>query len=207
MSLCQCAPIMALIGHVLCRPGCFLLSFPTTDDSTILSSIPRLPLMSHTNPTSTSSKFRLIFDNAMKAYKKRTKKDLLTHPLADRLEICDSASSILTVLREQVQEFNESQPNNTKWLDPTERPSYLLRDTRRRCQLGMLQDMIVRDLLSHICLKVFSPAKVIFIGFAVLLSVCTLLNTFVRYIVIQMTLRQLRPFARIKTHFSRCSSV
>src|SRR6267154_1825019 len=119
MSLCQCAPIMALIGHVLCRPGCFLLSFPTTDDSTILSSIPRLPLMSHTNPTSTSSNFRLIFDNAMKAYKKRTKKDLLTHPLADRLEICDSASSILTVLREQVQEFNESQPNNTKWLDPT----------------------------------------------------------------------------------------
>jgi hypothetical protein len=75
--------------------------------------------MSHTHPTSTSSNFQLIFDNALKAYKKRTKKDLLTDPLADRLEACNSAGSILTVLREQVQELNESQRNNTKWLDPT----------------------------------------------------------------------------------------
>jgi hypothetical protein len=60
-----------------------------------------------------------MFDNALKTYNKRTKKDLLTHPLADRLEACDSASSICTVLQEQVQELNESQHNNTKWLDPT----------------------------------------------------------------------------------------
>ena len=75
--------------------------------------------MSYTHPTSTSSNFRLIFDNALNAYKKRTKNDLLKHPLADRLEPCDSASSILTVLQEQVQELNDSQRNNTKWLDPT----------------------------------------------------------------------------------------
>ncbi len=77
------------------------------------------PLMSHTHPTSTSSNFQLIFNDALKAYKKRTKNDLLTHPLADRLESCDSASSILTVLQEQVQELNESQRSNTKWLVPT----------------------------------------------------------------------------------------
>ena len=75
--------------------------------------------MSHTHPTFTSSNFQLIFDNALKAYKKRTMMDPLTHPLADRLETCDSASSIRTVLQEQVQELNESQRNNTKWLDPT----------------------------------------------------------------------------------------
>jgi hypothetical protein len=78
-----------------------------------------LPLMSHTHPTSTSPNIKLIFDNALKAYKKRTKNDLLTHPLADRLKDCDSASRILTVLQEQVQELNESQRSNTKWLDPT----------------------------------------------------------------------------------------
>jgi hypothetical protein len=58
----------------------------------------------------------------LKAYKKRTKKDLLKHPLADRLETCDSPSSILDVLQEQLQELNESQRGNerlTKWLDPT----------------------------------------------------------------------------------------
>jgi len=75
--------------------------------------------MSHTHPTSTSSNFQLIFDNALKAYNKLTKNDLLAHPLADRLEACDSASSILTVLQEQVQELNESQRSNTKWLVPT----------------------------------------------------------------------------------------
>jgi hypothetical protein len=75
--------------------------------------------MSHTHPTSTPSNFQLIFDNALKAYKKRTKKDLLTHPLANRLEACDSASSILAVLQEQVQELNHSQRSNGNWLDPT----------------------------------------------------------------------------------------
>ena len=81
-----------------------------------------LPLMSHTHPISTSSNFQLIFDDALKAYKKRTKNDLITHPLADRLESCDSPSSILTVLQEQVQEVNQSQRRNerwTRWLDPT----------------------------------------------------------------------------------------
>jgi hypothetical protein len=66
-----------------------------------------------------SPNIQLIFDNALKAYKKRTKNDPLMHPLADRLEACNSASSILTVLQEQVQELDESQRNNTKWLDPT----------------------------------------------------------------------------------------
>ena len=71
--------------------------------------------MSHTYLTSTSSNFQLNFDNALKAYKKRTKNDLLTHPLADRLKACDSANSILTVLQEQVQEPNDSESrcNNT----------------------------------------------------------------------------------------------
>ena len=48
----------------------------------------------------------------MKAYEKRTKKNLLTHPLADRFRACDSASSIITVLQEQVQELNQSQRSN-----------------------------------------------------------------------------------------------
>ena len=77
------------------------------------------PLMSHTHPTSTPSNFQQIFDNALKAYKKRTKNDLLTHPLADRLKACDSADRTLTVLQELVQELNQSQRNNQKWPDPT----------------------------------------------------------------------------------------
>ena len=76
-------------------------------------------LMSHPHPAFTSSNFQPILDNALEAYKKRTKNDLLKHPLAGRLQACDSASSILTVLQEQVQELNQSQRGNTGWLVPT----------------------------------------------------------------------------------------
>jgi hypothetical protein len=75
--------------------------------------------MSHTHPTSTPSNFQLIFESALEAYRKRTKNDILTHPLADRLKTCNSANSILTVLQELVQELNQSQRSNQRWLDPT----------------------------------------------------------------------------------------
>ena len=65
-------------------------------------------------------------------YKKRTKKDLLRHPLADRIQACDSPSSILNVLQEQVQELNESQRSNERlmeWLDPTVNVLHTLSET------------------------------------------------------------------------------
>jgi hypothetical protein len=98
------------------------LSPSLTHDSTILLSIPHFSLMSHTHPTFKSSNFQPIFDDALKAYEKRTNKDLLTHPLAARLQDCNSPSSILNVLQQQVEEVNKSQPRNerwTRWLDPT----------------------------------------------------------------------------------------
>ena len=95
--------------------------FPISHDPTILPSISH-PLMSHTHPISPSSNFQLIFDNALESYKKRTKKDLLTHPLAAQLQDCRSPSSILDVLQQQVQELNQSRQRSerwTRWLDPT----------------------------------------------------------------------------------------
>jgi hypothetical protein len=91
--------------------------------------------MSHTNATaSSSSTFQPIFDNALKAYKRRTKKDLLAHPLAAQLQACDSPSSILDVLQRQVQELHQSQSGDasgplTKWLDPTVNVLYALSAT------------------------------------------------------------------------------
>ena len=58
----------------------------------------------------------------MKAYERCTKRDLVTHPLAAQLQNCDSPSSILLVLQQQVQELNRSQSSHdrlTKWLDST----------------------------------------------------------------------------------------
>src|ERR1700679_3175825 len=89
--------------------------------------------MSNTRTASTSSSnFQLIFNNALKAYERRTKKDLLAHPLAAQLQDCDSHSSILIVLQQQVQELNKSQSSDerfTKWLDPTVKGLYTLSET------------------------------------------------------------------------------
>jgi len=81
--------------------------------------------MSHVHPTvtsSSSSSFQEIIDNALIAYEKSTKKNLLTHPLSERLQTCDSPDVILRVLQQHVQAINQSQSSDerpTKWLDPT----------------------------------------------------------------------------------------
>jgi hypothetical protein len=86
--------------------------------------------MSNTHPTaSSSSNFQPIFNNALKVYERRTKKDLLAHPLAAQLQACDTPSSILAVLQQQVQEFDRSQSGDdrlTNWLDPTVNVLYSL---------------------------------------------------------------------------------
>jgi len=56
--------------------------------------------MSQTSSATPSSNFQLIFNNALKAYEKRTKKDLLSHPLAVQLQACDSPSAILSILHQ-----------------------------------------------------------------------------------------------------------
>jgi hypothetical protein len=79
--------------------------------------------MSQTHLTATSSSnFQLIINNALKAYEKRTKTDLLAHPLAIELQTCDSPGAILAVLQQQVQGLDQSRSSDdrwTKWLDPT----------------------------------------------------------------------------------------
>jgi hypothetical protein len=79
--------------------------------------------MSHPHSTAVSSaNFQLIFNNALKAYQKHTKGDLLTHPLAAELQTCDSPSAILVVLQQQVLGPGQSRSSDerlTKWLGPT----------------------------------------------------------------------------------------
>ncbi|KAI9436556.1 hypothetical protein H4582DRAFT_397851 [Lactarius indigo] len=105
--------------------------------------------------SSSHSNFQSIFHTSLKAYERKTKKDLLSHPLATRLNSCDSPAAILTVLQDQVQEFEQSRSVDerlTKWLDPTVNVLYAFSAT-----LGEGVGLV------------FSPAKVIFAGAGVLL--------------------------------------
>ena len=79
--------------------------------------------MSQTASTSTaSSRFQVIFNDALKLYQKQTKKDLTTHPLASQLQPCNSTTAIIAILKDQVREFDQACTGDerlTKWLDPT----------------------------------------------------------------------------------------
>jgi len=91
--------------------------------------------MSSSHPIATassSSTFQLVFNNALKAYEKRTKKNLLAHPLAAELQKCNSPGTILSVLHQQVQGLDRLQSSDdrwTKWLDPTVNVLHTLSET------------------------------------------------------------------------------
>ncbi|KAI9429695.1 hypothetical protein H4582DRAFT_2134408 [Lactarius indigo] len=123
--------------------------------------------MSQIPSTSNSSKnFETIFTAALKSYKQQTKRDLTSHPLATRLQSCDSPHAIIAMLRAQFQTSDKSQSANegwTKWLDPTVNVLYAFSVT-----IGNGVGLI------------FPPSNVIFTGIGVLLQVSIILEpTFV----------------------------
>jgi hypothetical protein len=79
--------------------------------------------MSHSSSTAASSaNVQQIINNALKIYKKHTRNDLLNHPLASELQVCNSPATILVVLQQQVVGLDQSRSTDdrrTKWLVPT----------------------------------------------------------------------------------------
>jgi hypothetical protein len=68
--------------------------------------------MSQTSPEAAShSNYQAIFDSALEVYKKKTGKDLTSHPLLGSFENCQSPDAILTVLHAQI--FGSGQPQSS----------------------------------------------------------------------------------------------
>jgi hypothetical protein len=105
----------------------------------LLIDAPRAPrpssprsIMSTAPSTSTSgsqSNYVSIFNAALESYRRKTKKDLVSHPLLPSLQSCESPEGVLAVLREQLEvtgaAFTGSQSQScdadglTKWVTPT----------------------------------------------------------------------------------------
>src|SRR6266404_518733 len=107
--------------QILIFPG---VSYPAGVNSTECPLRPQAcDAMSQASPAASSStNFATIFTAALEDYKKKTKNDITSHPLASQLQACDSPAAVLSVLRDQVQALEQSQSaddNFTKWLDPT----------------------------------------------------------------------------------------
>ncbi|KAH9988601.1 hypothetical protein BJV77DRAFT_731662 [Russula vinacea] len=143
---------------------CLSMPFPTCD-LPIIHSSPTIPpslqtIMSAgpstlTSTSTSQSNFVSIFNAALESYKRKTKKDLTSHPLLPSLQSCDSPEAVLTVLREQIPAFSQSQNGDdalTKWVTPTVNVLYAFSST-----LGQGVGLA------------FPPANAIFAGIGVLL--------------------------------------
>src|SRR5260221_14510040 len=89
--------------------------------------------MSHIpSPSTSCSNLHAIFNAALRTYKKKTGKDITSHPLATELQSCDSPDAILAVLRRQIPTPEQSQNGDEtfeKYLIPTVNVLYTLADT------------------------------------------------------------------------------
>ena len=69
-----------------------------------------------------STNFEAVIAAALEEYKRKTKKDIASHPLAAELKSCESPSAVLSILQAQIQTFDKSRSTDemlTRWLDPT----------------------------------------------------------------------------------------
>jgi hypothetical protein len=94
------------------------------------------PSTSNTSQTistgQSSTKFDAILAATLKEYKKQTKRDITSNPLATQLHSCESPGAIIEVLRIQVHPFNQSQNADerlTRWLGPTVHVLFVFSET------------------------------------------------------------------------------
>ena len=152
--------------------------------------------MSAVASASTShSNFVSIFNAALETYKRKTQKDLTSHPLLSSLQSCDSPDAILTVLREQIPAFSQSQSGDdglTKWVAPTVNVLYAFSATLGG-GVGLVSSyFLVKNFCSNIASQVFPPANAIFAGIGVLLLVCVLRGSLVQPILTRIAPRRLK---------------
>ena len=102
------------MGVYLSMP--FQCASPVLPPPATLSAHQELPFTSlritmSTEPSTSTlhSDFLPIFNAALESYKRKTKKNLASHPLLPALQSCGSPEAILTVLREQIPTFNQCQ--------------------------------------------------------------------------------------------------
>ena len=116
-------PVPRRGASVLSKPKLSLIASSPSQTLVLAASTVTMSLTFPVNATpSSSSNFQSIFDTALKAYEKQTKRDLLAHPLASQLQTCDSPGSILAVLKGQVDNLDQARKSDerlTKWLSPT----------------------------------------------------------------------------------------
>ena len=163
--------------------------------------------------STSQSNFASIFNAALESYKRKTKKDLASHPLLPDLQSCESPEAVLAILREQVpcasNQSRDGEDGLTKWITPTVNVLYSFSGTIGQ-GVGLVNLMCF--FVGNFCpnrfyfiLQAFPPASVIFAGIDVLLFVsvptsCLFATLF------DANRRRLKMRAIAKTSLSRSST-
>ena len=84
---------------------------------------------------SRSSRLQVVFEAAIQEYQNQTGIALDKHPLAERLQNCDSVESVTALLREQTQAFSEFQ-NKDKILKPLKKAVSVLHKLSSTASIG-----------------------------------------------------------------------
>jgi len=76
-----------------------------------------LPATMSSTPSPSTSRSNLdsIFNAALQTYKKKTGKDITSHPLATELQSCHSPDTILAVLRREIPSLDQSQSGEERF--------------------------------------------------------------------------------------------
>jgi hypothetical protein len=158
-----------------------------------------VPSTASTSPTDIAS----IFNAALESYRRKTKEDLASHPLLPRLQHCDSYEDFLSVLREQFPTFNQSQNSDheiSKWFIPTvkvlNRVSNILGPVVGLVNIKTLRSGRVSILI--VAFQVLPPAKIIFTGIGILLSVSVYYGSLAQCILTLRVPRRLKMPARVR---------
>jgi hypothetical protein len=68
-----------------------------------------------------SSHFQVLFESALQDYQRQTGNTLTNHPLAEKLQNCDSVESVTAVLQEQTRVFSQFRGENGRVMKPLKR--------------------------------------------------------------------------------------
>jgi hypothetical protein len=157
---------------------------------------PTTNTMSQTPPEVAShSDYQAIFDSALQGYQKKTGKDLTSDSLLCRFETCDSPDAILALLRAQILLPGQTQSGGDKlltWLNPTINVLNAFSETIGEVVGLVGLGRLSRDLRTDTLFEAYPPARVIFTGIGLLLSVSFSSDSLSRVIVTPRRLRPLR---------------
>jgi hypothetical protein len=144
---------------------------------------------------SQSSRFRAHFDSALRDYQRQTGTTLTGHPLAERLQHCDSVESVTAVLREQTRAFIEFRGGEGRIMKSLKTIVSVLHTLSENYALGEGTGLVRRkssyrcSMFVIPCSQPIPPAKLISAGVAILLAVRSFL---ISHVYILVTCKRVR---------------